>query len=89
MPTRAELLVALGEIQAKVTAKCKGSGSATAAIQIAGRTGKATSVSVRGVDGTDAACIEDAVRSTAFPKFERETFDVLFPFKLGGPKTRG
>jgi hypothetical protein len=87
-PSRAELLAVLGKIEAKIAAECKGPGVAIAEIRIAGQSGKATSVRVAGVGDAVAACIENAVRSAAFPKFESPTFDVKFPFKLGGPDSR-
>lgn len=82
-PGRDEMLAALGKAKTKA-AKCKGTGVATAQIQIAGSTGKATNVNVTGADGAAAACVEKAVRSTAFPKFQKDSFEVKFPFKLGG-----
>lgn len=82
-PGRDQMLAALGKAKAKA-AKCKGSGVATAQIQIAGSSGRATSVNVSGAEGPAAACVEKAVRSTAFPKFQKDSFEVKFPFKLGG-----
>jgi hypothetical protein len=80
-PSRDAMLASLGKAKAKA-AKCKGPGVATAAIQVAG-TGKVSSVSVTGAEGAAAACVEKAVRSTAFPKFQKDNFEVKFPFKLG------
>jgi hypothetical protein len=80
-PSREDMLGALGKAKAKA-AKCKGPGVATAAIQIAG-SGKVSSVSVTGAEGAAAACVEKAVRSTPFPKFQKDSFEVKFPFKLG------
>jgi hypothetical protein len=81
-PGRDEMLASLGKAKAKA-AKCKGPGVATAQIQIAGSSGKATSVKVTGAEGAAAACVEKAVRSTSFPKFQKDNFEVKFPFKLG------
>jgi hypothetical protein len=81
-PSREAMLASLGKAKAKV-AKCKGPGVATAAIQIAG-SGKVSSVSVTGAEGAAASCVEKAVRSTPFPKFQKDSFEVKFPFKLGG-----
>jgi len=36
------------------------------------------------VDGAAKTCVENAVRGTTFPKFQKESFQVKFPFKLGG-----
>jgi hypothetical protein len=47
-------------------------------------TGRVSNVSVSGVDGAAKSCVETAVRSTAFPKFQQPSFAVKFPFKLGG-----
>jgi len=82
-PGRDQMLSSLGKAKAKA-AKCKGSGVATAAITIAGKSGRVSNVSVSGVDGSAKSCVEKAVRSTSFPKFQKESFDVKFPFKLGG-----
>jgi hypothetical protein len=38
---------------------------------------------VTGAEGPGAACVEKAVRSTSFPKFQKDNFEVKFPFKLG------
>jgi len=81
-PGRDDMLAALGKAKTKA-AKCKGPGVATAQIQIAGSSGKATSVKVTGAEGASAACVEKAVRSTSFPKFQKDNFEVKFPFKLG------
>ena len=75
------MLAALGKAKTKA-AKCKGPGVATAQIQIAG-SGKATSVKVTGAEGAAAACVEKAVRSTAFPKFSKDNFEVKFRSSLG------
>jgi len=82
-PGRDQMLSSLGKAKAKA-AKCKGTGVATAAITIAGKSGRASNVSVSGVDGSAKSCVEKAVRSTSFPKFQKESFEVKFPFKLGG-----
>jgi hypothetical protein len=83
-PSRDQVLAALGKGKAKTrAAKCKGPGIATAAITIAG-SGRVSSVSVSGVDGSAKSCVESAVRSTSFPKFQQDSFAVKFPFKLGG-----
>lgn len=80
-PGRDQMLAALNKAKAKA-GKCKGTGVATAAIQISGSSGKATSVNVTGVDGPAGSCVEKAVRSTPFPKFQKDKFEVKFPFKL-------
>ncbi|MFI5308594.1 MAG: zinc-ribbon domain-containing protein [Polyangiales bacterium] len=80
-PSRDDMLAALSKAKAKAAA-CKGTGVATAAITITGSKGRATSVSVSGVDDAAKSCVEKAVRSTPFPKFQKDTFDVKFPFKL-------
>jgi predicted Zn finger-like uncharacterized protein len=81
-PGRDQMLSALAKAGAKAS-KCKGPGVATAQIKIAGSSGKATSVNVTGAEGPAAACVEKAVRSTSFPKFQKDNFEVKFPFKLG------
>lgn len=82
-PSRDQVLSALGRAKAKA-ARCKGSGVATAAITIAGPKGRASKVAVSGVDAAAKSCVEKAVRSTPFPKFQQENFAVSFPFKLSG-----
>ncbi len=81
-PSREQMLAALGKAKAKAV-KCKGTGVATAAITLTG-SGRVTSVSVSGVEGGVKSCVENAVRSTSFPKFQESTFAVKYPFKLGG-----
>jgi predicted Zn finger-like uncharacterized protein len=80
-PSRDQMLAALGKAKTKA-GKCKGPGVATAAITIAG-SGRVSSVAVSGVEGGAKSCVENAVRSTPFPKFQQENFAVKFPFKLG------
>jgi predicted Zn finger-like uncharacterized protein len=80
-PSRDEMKAALGAAKAKA-AKCKGPGVATASITVSGKSGRASSVAVTGVEGPAKSCVEKAVRSTPFPKFQKDTFDVKFPFKL-------
>ena len=82
-PSRDQMLGAFGRAKNKVKS-CKGSGVATTTIVITGKTGKASSVSVSGVDGATKSCVEKAVRSTPFPKFQQDKFQVQFPFKVGG-----
>jgi predicted Zn finger-like uncharacterized protein len=82
-PSREDMLASLAKAKAKVQA-CKGPGVATAAITIAGSSGRATTVAVSGVEGAAKSCVEKAVRGTSFPKFQKATFDVKFPFKLEG-----
>jgi hypothetical protein len=81
-PSRDQMMSALGVAKGKA-AKCKGPGVATASITITGKSGRASSVNVTGVEGPAKSCVEKAVRSTSFPKFQKETFEVKFPFKLG------
>jgi hypothetical protein len=81
-PRREQVLAALREARNTIESECKGPGVATAEIQIAGRSGKVTSVLVTGVKGSVAACVRRAVRRAVFPKFQRETFSLTFPFKL-------
>ena len=80
--SREDMFAALGRAKAKAAA-CKGGGVAMASITITGKSGKATSVSVTGVEGGAKSCVEKAVRSTSFPKFQNDSMKVQFPFKLG------
>jgi hypothetical protein len=81
-PSRDEIAAAYAKAKAKVQS-CKGSGVATAMISIKGSSGRASTVSVTGVEGAAKSCVETAVRSTSFPKFQKDKFDVKLPFKLG------
>jgi len=81
-PSRDEMSAAYSKAKAKV-AGCKGSGVASAMITVSG-SGRASSVSVSGVEDPAKSCVEKAVRSTPFPKFQKDSFEVKFPFKLGG-----
>lgn len=81
-PSRDDMKVVYGRIVSKVKS-CKGSGVATAEVSVAGSSGRATSVSVSGVEGPAKSCVETAIRSTPFPKFQKDGFQVKFPFKLG------
>jgi predicted Zn finger-like uncharacterized protein len=82
-PSREQMKAAYGQATGKAS-KCKGPGLATASITISGKSGRATSVNVAGVDGPAKSCVEKAVRSTSFPKFQKDNFEVKFPFKLAG-----
>ena len=79
-PSRDEVKASLGAAKAK-TAKCKGPGVAIATIKIGGN-GKVSSVTVSGVEGAAKSCVENAVKSTAFPKSQKDVFEVKFPFSL-------
>jgi predicted Zn finger-like uncharacterized protein len=81
-PSRDAMLAALNKAKAKVQS-CKGSGVATANITIAG-SGRVSNVVVSGVDGGAKSCVESAVRGTSFPKFQKDSFEVKYPFKLKG-----
>jgi predicted Zn finger-like uncharacterized protein len=81
-PSREAMQAAYGKATGKVRS-CKGPGVATANVSIAG-SGRVSSVEVSGVDGAAKSCVENAVRSTPFPKFQKESMTVKFPFKLPG-----
>jgi hypothetical protein len=80
-PSRDQMLTALSQAKTLV-AKCKGSGTATVSINVKGPSGRASKVSVEGVEGSSRSCVESAIRKTAFPKFQQENFAVKAPFKL-------
>jgi hypothetical protein len=80
-PSRDEMLAALSRAKSLV-AKCKGSGMATVSINLKGPAGRASKVSVEGVEGSSRSCVESAIKKTAFPKFQQENFAVKAPFKL-------
>jgi hypothetical protein len=82
-PSREQMKSAYGSASAKAS-KCKGPGTASAMVTISGKSGRATSVNVAGVEGPAKACVEKAVRSTSFPKFQKDSMEVKFPFKLPG-----
>jgi predicted Zn finger-like uncharacterized protein len=82
-PSRDQMKSAYGSASSKA-GKCKGPGTATAMVTISGKSGRATAVNVAGVEGPAKACVEKAVRSTSFPKFQKDSMEVKFPFKLPG-----
>jgi predicted Zn finger-like uncharacterized protein len=82
-PSRDDMRAAYSKATAKAS-KCKGTGVANADVTIAGSSGRATRVNVSGVDGAAKSCVETAVKSTPFPKFQKDSMQVKFPFKLGG-----
>jgi predicted Zn finger-like uncharacterized protein len=82
-PSREQMKSAYGQASAKAS-KCKGPGVATTNVTISGKSGRATSVNVAGVEGPAKSCVEKAVRSTSFPKFQKDSMEVKFPFKLAG-----
>lgn len=61
-----------------------GEGIATVALTINGPTGRVTRAAVSGASaGTPvAACITQRLRDVRFPRFERESFQVTFPYRL-------
>jgi hypothetical protein len=81
-PSRDDMLAALNKAKAKA-AKCKGDGMATAIITLNGG-GKVSNVAISGVEGAAKSCVETAVRGTTFPKFQKDSFEVKYPFKLAG-----
>ena len=80
-PSRDEMLAALSKAKSMV-AKCKGSGMAKVSIIVKGPLGRASKVSVDGVEGSARSCVESAIKRTSFPKFQQESFAVKAPFKL-------
>jgi hypothetical protein len=82
-PTRDDVMSAMSGVKGKV-ANCKGSGVATARMTVSGSTGRVSSASVTGVTGAAQSCVERAVKTARFPRFQQSSFTVKFPFKLGG-----
>lgn len=62
--------------------RCEGEGVATATVFFDGATGRARSVSVRGVDDAAAACVADALRGVRVEPFLQERLVVNFPYRL-------
>lgn len=82
-PSRDDVMSAMSGVKGKV-ANCKGSGVATARMTVSGSTGRVSSASVTGVTGAAQSCVERAVKTARFPRFQQSSFTVKFPFKLGG-----
>lgn len=82
-PSRQQVLAAMRKVAPSVKACAKGSGgTAMARISVKGSSGKVTSVSVKGVKPSAAICMTRAIRRARFPRFEKNRFDINFPFKL-------
>jgi hypothetical protein len=82
-PSRDDVMSAMSGVKGKVSS-CKGSGVATARMTVKGSTGRVSGASVTGVSGAAKSCVERAVKTARFPRFQQSTFTVKFPFKLGG-----
>ncbi|MDH5675927.1 MAG: zinc-ribbon domain-containing protein [Myxococcales bacterium] len=83
-PTRDEVLRMMKSVSPKVKACATDgtSGTASAAITVAGPSGRVTNVKVTGIQGPVGSCIAREIRSLSFPKFSKPSFAFNFPFKL-------
>jgi hypothetical protein len=79
-PSRDQVMAALSSARTRV-ARCKGPGTANVSLRVIGPTGRVSNVAVEGVGGDSRACVESAIRQTAFPKFQQQ-LRVEVPFKL-------
>ena len=84
-PGRDDVIAAMNRVQPAVAA-CGGGqhGTATVAIVVAGTTGRVTNATVSGqFSGTPVgSCIARAVRGATFPRFQRASFTVNYPFRI-------
>ncbi len=82
-PSREDVLAAMNGVKDDVKACGKGqTGVAFANINVAGKTGRVTSAEITGITGEPGSCIARVVRKASFPKFQSDSFQVKFPFKL-------
>lgn len=77
-PTARQVRTTLDALAGEVR-QCAESGDVTARIVISGPTGRVSSASVSG--SARAACMERVLRTARFPRFERERFTVLYPYR--------
>ena len=85
-PSRSQVASSLRAVSGQVRACGNGQhGTAMTSVVVAGATGRVQSARVQGgpFAGTPAAaCIANAVRGARFPRFQRSTFTVTFPYTL-------
>ena len=83
-PSRDDVLAAMRGVESAVQAcgRAEGvTGKAEVQLEVAS-SGKVSSADVSGVSDSVGACIQRAVRSAKFPKFEKPSFAVKFPYRL-------
>jgi predicted Zn finger-like uncharacterized protein len=84
-PSRDETLAAMHGVEAAVRG-CGGSepitGTAEVSISVAGTTGRVTSATVTGITGNVGSCIARAVRAARFPRFNKPTFSIKYPYRF-------
>ncbi|HEX2677589.1 MAG TPA: GYF domain-containing protein [Polyangiales bacterium] len=82
-PSRDDVLSAMNGVKDDVKACGKGqTGVAFANVSVSGKTGRVTNAEITGITGEAGSCIARAVRKATFPKFQSDSFQVKFPFKL-------
>jgi hypothetical protein len=84
-PSRDETLAAMRGVESAVracTATETVTGTAEVAINVAGATGRVTSATVTGITGTVGSCIARAVRNARFPRFNKQTFTIKYPYRF-------
>lgn len=84
-PPRAAVQSALNAVQGAVSACGQGQhGMATVAITVSGSTGRVTGANVTGqFAGTPVgSCVARAVRGATFPRFQRATMIINYPFRI-------
>jgi predicted Zn finger-like uncharacterized protein len=80
-PSREDVLSAMNGVKDAVKA-CGGTGVAIASVTVSGKTGRVSGAEISGVTGEAGSCIARAVRKASFPKFQTDSFQVKYPFKL-------
>jgi hypothetical protein len=81
-PTREETLAAMRGVESDVRACAEPdtAGTAEAAINVAGDSGRVTSATITGIIGSVGSCIARAVRNAKFPRFTRSAFSIRYPY---------
>ena len=85
-PRRDDVATALRSVQGAVNTCGRGQvGTAMVAVHFSGSTGRVVSATVSGqFSGTPVgSCIARAVRAARLPRFNRESFAVTFPYRVG------
>jgi hypothetical protein len=86
LPTTREIASTVRTVAPAVRACASALGPTTVYVTVAitGPTGRVARVQVPSVSSELQRCIADAVRTAAFPRFERPELELRFPFLIGG-----
>jgi predicted Zn finger-like uncharacterized protein len=82
-PSRDDVINAMNSVKDAVSACGNGAGGvAFANVSVSGKTGRVTSAEITGITGEVGSCIARAVRKANFGKFQSDSFQVKYPFRL-------